>query len=257
MRRIQHWAGLAPLVTFLMVALLPTETSASTVAPGLRIVRSPNPSTVELGPGGGQIFQRYITPGVVATYTTGALTPVLRTIAGKDTAGASTAGRTLTVPTAFSDSLHLGNVARNIQVSVYSGTAAQIAPGNLIITGTSVTGAALIDTLVITADTVLHTQTTKCFWSVSTIVFPAQDNAAVRLYVGRGYAFGMPATTCTILRWWKNGVPQALIAVDSIGVNKTAICKNFWKFCWQAGGGTIDVLAFVPPYQGWTATTKW
>ena len=256
MRRI-HWAGLAAIIAVLVLILLPAELLASTAAPGLRIVRSTQPSKVVIDRGGGQVFQRYLTPGVVATYTGGALTPVLRTIAGKDTAGASTAGRTLTVPTAFSDSLHLGGVARSIQVSVYSATAAQIAAGNLIVTGTDVTGAALIDTLAITADTVLHTQTPKCFYTVTTIVFPAQDNAAVRLYVGRGYAFGLPATTCTLLRWWKNGVPQALIATDSLNMNATAICKNYWKFAWTTGGGTIDVLAFIPPYQGYTDKTAW
>lgn len=257
MRRIRHWAALAAVVAFLAFLLIPSEVLASKVAPTLRVRHASDPALVELGAGGGQFFQRYLTPGVVAKKGASSLAPVLRTIAGKDTAGAGTGGaRTLTVPAAFSDSLHLGGVARNIQVLVYSGTASQIKAGNIIITGTDLLGAALVDTLAITEDTVLHTQTSKCFYSVTTVLFPVQDNAAVRLYVGRGYAFGLPATTASLLRWWKNGVPQAVVAADSCSVSKTAIYKNYWKFAWHSTA-TIDILGFIPPYQGWTAATKW
>jgi hypothetical protein len=248
---------LAAVITILVIALLPAETLASTAATGLRIVRSNQPSKVVIDRGGGQILMRYINPGVAGKRTSTAMSPVLRTIAGKDTAGAGTSARTFTVPAAFSDSLHLGSVPRNLQVFVYSGTAAHIAAGNIIVTGTDAAGAAVIDTIAITADTVLHGQGTKCFWTVTTILLPAQDNVSVRLYVARGFAFGLPATTSSLLRWFKNGIPQAIVVADSLSINTSVIAKNYWKSKWAVGTGTIDALVFIPPYQGWTTTTKW
>jgi len=257
MRITHRWAVLGATLALLLVPLLAGEVFASSAVPGLRIIRSTDMSTVELGPGGGQILQRYLLPGVVANHGSNALTPVLRTIAGKDTAGAGTSARTLTVPAAFSDSLHKGGVARNLQFLVYCSTANHVKGGTLIITGTNALGAALIDSVTITDNTVLHTQTTKCFWSVTTILFPAMDNVAVRLYVGRGYAFGSPATTCTPLRIFRNGIPLALVAADSIAIHARDLYRNYWKYSWHTGASTLDVLYFVPQYQGYAAKTKW
>lgn len=243
------------LILCAVLAFTPDLAHASTSK--VRITKNPDMQSYQMDAGGCWVVRRYLTPGVVSVHAANALSPALRVITGKDSIGAGTGARSLTPPAAFSDSLHLGGVARNLQILVYAAIASQIKAGNIIITGTDLIGAALKDTVAITEDTALRTQLGKCFYTVSNITFPAQDNVAVRFYVGRGYAFGLPATTASLMRWYKNGLIQAAVIPDSCGVHPLQIAKNFWKTKWQAGTGNIDALIFVSPYTGWTGTNPW
>lgn len=99
------------------------------------------------------------------------------------TAVSSTGATTLT-PTAQPA------VARNLTVTVAAGTAADIAAGNITVTGTNSEGATITETFAVTADTAGTLTGNKAFKSVTSASVPQQDGASVTVAIGTGAKFG-------------------------------------------------------------------
>lgn len=84
------------------------------------------------------------------------------------------------------------DVARNITVTVAATTAGDVAAGNIVVTGTDLSGAAISENFVITADTPATVTGSLAFKSVTSITVPVQDGASVTVDAGWGKKFGLP-----------------------------------------------------------------
>jgi hypothetical protein len=83
------------------------------------------------------------------------------------------------------------DVPRALSVTVAATTAADIAAGNIVITGTNVEGKVITDTFAVTADTAATINGTNAFKRVTSVAVPQQDGASVTVAIGTRNIFGL------------------------------------------------------------------
>lgn len=98
--------------------------------------------------------------------------------------GSSSAASTVT--TGFTDP----DVPRNLTVTA-GGTAADIAAGNVTVTGTNVEGKVITEDFAITVDTAATITGNKAFKTVTSVLIPQQDGAAATYAIGVGNKIGL------------------------------------------------------------------
>lgn len=84
------------------------------------------------------------------------------------------------------------DVARNITVTVAATTAGDVAAGDIVVTGTDLSGAVISENFAITADTPATVTGNLAFKTITSVTVPVQDGASVTVDVGWGKKFGLP-----------------------------------------------------------------
>lgn len=93
--------------------------------------------------------------------------------------------------TTISTFLAQPDFARNIVLTV-GGTAASVAAGTAVVTGTSISGAVISENFAISLNQAGATTGAKAFKSVVSVVFPATTGAGATLSIGSGAKLGLP-----------------------------------------------------------------
>lgn len=97
----------------------------------------------------------------------------------------ATAGQTIS--TGFTQP----DVARAISVVVAAGTAADIAAGTIVVTGTNVEGKVITENFVVTADTAATITGAKAFKTITSIAVPVQDGSSTTVGIGTRNLLGL------------------------------------------------------------------
>ena len=245
-----------------VMALLCSVTAGSVFASraSVRVQKNGDMGLLRMDSYGGLYQFRLLLPGTTPTEpdTSKISDPLLPLQSAKDTVGFSLAAKVVTVPSKFNDSLQVGGLPRTLNFLIANGATA-IDAGSVIITGTDITGAALLDTLTVLNDTKSqHYLGAKAFWTVTTIKLPAFTKTNPTLWCARGSGFGLIATGAFVDRYCLNGLPQVPASTDTSQVHATQISKDWWRNKLQTmSKKTLDLYSWVPKYQGITARTAW
>jgi galactitol-specific phosphotransferase system IIB component len=140
----------------------------------------------------------------------------------KDNATTST-----TAITTISTFLRQLDWPRNIVVVVAATTAADIAAGNIVVTGLNFADEVITETHAVTADTAGTFTGTKAFKTVTSVAVPIQDGASVTIDIGWGMIFGLPyklyADELVILKLFNKSVDAATVVADATDIEKNTV----------------------------------
>lgn len=140
----------------------------------------------------------------------------------KDGAATST-----TAVTTISTFLRQPDWPRNIVVVVAATTAADIAAGNIVVTGLNFADEVITETHAVTADTAGTFTGTKAFKTVTSVAVPIQDGASVTVDVGWGVIFGLPyklyADELVFLKLFNKAVDAATVVADATDIEKNTV----------------------------------
>lgn len=181
------------------------------------------------------------------------------------------AGRTLTTANA---TITNPDVPRALTITT-GGTTADIAAGNVVITGTNIEGKTITEAFVM-ADNLNGTVTgTSAFKTVSSIVFPIADGTTATISVGTSNKLGthhrlFPSKTSTIVISdadidGNNPVQQAAptVVIDSASVEKNLVTPattpngtTFLTIAYWYHNITIDTIDDEPEYGTSTSTSS-
>jgi len=130
------------------------------------------------------------------------------------------------------------------------GTTADVAAGNVVITGTNIHGEAITDTLAFLANASTATTGTKAFKTVSSIVFPAEDSPYGATWtVGITDKLGLKhclAQAGDVIQTVFNGTREATQATCNADVDEVE--KNYCDPNSAADGSNVDFY-FVQNYR--------
>lgn len=140
----------------------------------------------------------------------------------KDGAATST-----TAVTTISTFLRQPDWPRNIVVVVAATTAADIAAGNIVVTGLNFADEVITETHAVTADTAGTFTGTKAFKTVTSVAVPIQDGESVTVDVGWGVIFGLPyklyADELVFLKLFNKAVDAATVVADATDIEKNTV----------------------------------
>lgn len=132
-----------------------------------------------------------------------------------------------TAITTISTFLRQPDWPRNIVVVVAATTAADIAAGNIVVTGISFADEVISETHSVTADTAGTFTGTKAFKTVTSVAVPIQDGSSVTIDIGWGMIFGLPyklsADELVILKLFNKAVDAATVVVDVTDIEKNTV----------------------------------
>lgn len=138
--------------------------------------------------------------------------------------GAATSATAITTISTF---LRQPDWPRNIVVVVAATTAADIAAGNIVVTGLNFADEVITETHAVTADTAGTFTGTKAFKTVTSVAVPIQDGASVTVDVGWGVIFGLPyklyADELVILKLFNKAVDAATVVADATDIAKNTV----------------------------------
>lgn len=138
--------------------------------------------------------------------------------------GAATSATAITTISTF---LRQPDWPRNIVVVVTATTAADIAAGNIVVTGLNFADEVITETHAVTADTAGTFTGTKAFKTVTSVAVPIQDGASVTVDVGWGMIFGLPyklyADELVILKLFNKAVDAATVVADITDIAKNTV----------------------------------
>lgn len=138
--------------------------------------------------------------------------------------GAATSATAITTISTF---LRQPDWPRNIVVVVAATTAADIAAGNVVVTGLNFADEVITETHAVTADTAGTFTGTKAFKTVTSVAVPIQDGASVTIDIGWGMIFGLPyklyADELLILKLFNKAADAATVVADATDIDKNTV----------------------------------
>ena len=119
---------------------------------------------------------------------------------------------------------------RNITVTVAATTPADIAAGNIVVSGKNFAGEVISEDFAIAADTPATKTGAKAFAQVTSVTIPVQDGATVTVDVGWGKVFGLPykleVAGQVLLKLFDKAADTGTIAVSTTAIESNTLALN-------------------------------
>lgn len=143
--------------------------------------------------------------------------------------GQATSNSVTTTVTSFSNS-GAADYPRNVVITP-GGTTGDVPAGDVVVTGTDITGAVITESFTFAANAVAATVGSKAFKTITSVVFPIQDGGAATYDIGTGAKLGLARCFPSVplcLGAFVDGTKEGTL--PTLAADLDELCKNTISF---------------------------